>query len=78
MQKYHTAVLLAVSRGMGMPLTRSFAPNESFAFYDRFSTFFRENLGIELIRYILESDQRQALNTIECLNGNLNENIPRN
>jgi hypothetical protein len=78
MQKCHTGILLAVSRNRGMLSTASFGLNESFALYDRFYTFFRENLGIELIRYVLESDQGPALNTIECLNGHLSANIPRN
>jgi hypothetical protein len=60
---YHTAVLMAVSHNVGIPLGVSFGPKESFEIYDRFYAFFDEH-GVDLRRYVLLSDQGAALKSI--------------
>jgi hypothetical protein len=64
MRQYHTAVLIAVIRVVGIPLAFSFGPQESIELYDRFSTVFRDEIGIDLTPYILLSDQGAALKSI--------------
>jgi hypothetical protein len=57
---YHTAVLVAVSHNVGIPLAVSFGKSESVELYDKFYTWF-DKFGIKLRLYILESDQGLAL-----------------
>jgi hypothetical protein len=60
----HAAVLMAVTRNVGIPLGVSFGPKESFEIYDRFYTLFDEH-GVDLRGYILFSDQGAALRSID-------------
>jgi hypothetical protein len=63
-RQYHTAILLAIIQNVGLPLGFSFGPQESIDLYDHFYTTFRDELGIDLTRYVLLSDQGAALKTI--------------
>jgi hypothetical protein len=63
-RQYHTAILLAIIHNVGLPLGFSFGPQESIDLYDHFYTTFRDELGINLTRYILLSDQGAALKAI--------------
>jgi hypothetical protein len=60
---YHTAVLVAISHKVGIPLAIAFGRKESILLYDKFYAFF-DNIGINLRGYILESDQGSALISI--------------
>jgi hypothetical protein len=60
---YHTAILIAVSHNVGIPLAYAFGPKESIELYDSFYTAF-DDLGINLRTYILESDQGSALKSV--------------
>jgi hypothetical protein len=60
---YHTAVLVAVSHNVGIPLAIAFGAQETVALYQRFYTFF-DKVQINLRTYILESDQGRALISI--------------
>jgi hypothetical protein len=64
MNHYHTAILLAVSHNVGIPLAISFGPKESFELYNRLYTFFRTDLNIDLTPFFLESDQGPALKQV--------------
>jgi hypothetical protein len=63
-RQYHTAILLAIIHNVGLPLGFSFGPQELIDLYDHFHTTFRDELGIDLIRYVLLSDQGAALKAI--------------
>jgi hypothetical protein len=63
-RQYHTAILLAIIHNVGLPLGFAFGPQESIDLYDYFYTTFRNELGIDLTRYILLSDQGAALKVI--------------
>jgi hypothetical protein len=60
---YYTAILVAVSHNVGIPLAFSFGSHENIALYDSFYTAF-SSLGIDLRQYILESDQGSALKSV--------------
>lgn len=60
---YHTAILVAVSHNVGIPIALSFGPAENIALYDSFYTAF-DALGINLRGWILESDQGWALKAV--------------
>jgi hypothetical protein len=60
---YHTAVLIAVSHNVGIPIGVSFGPKESLDIYDRVYAFFDKH-GVDLRGYVLLSDQGGALRSI--------------
>jgi hypothetical protein len=60
----HTAILLAIIHIVGLPLGFAFGPRESIDLYDHFYTTFRDELGIDLTRNVLLSDQGVALKAI--------------
>jgi hypothetical protein len=64
-RQYHTATLLAIIHTVGLPLGFSFGHQESIDLYDHFYTTFRDELGINLTRCVLLSDQGAALKVIE-------------
>jgi hypothetical protein len=53
--------LVAVRHNVGIPLAISFGPRETVELYDTFYRVFQGEFGINLKRYILESDQGPAL-----------------
>jgi hypothetical protein len=72
MNKYILAVLMAVSRNVGIPLAFAFGPRETVDRYNQFSEIFSTKFGINLRIYPLESTTDitffQTLHT-ECLCG---------
>jgi hypothetical protein len=60
----HTAILLVSIHNVGLPLSFSFGPHESIDLYDHFYMTVRDELGIDLTRYALLSDQGAALKAI--------------
>jgi hypothetical protein len=64
LRQYHTAILIAVIRNVGIPLAYSFGPQETVELYDEFYKVFQEQLGINLTQYILLSDQGAALKKV--------------
>jgi hypothetical protein len=60
---YHTAILIAVSHNVGIPLAYAFGPKESIELYDSFYTAF-DVFDINIRAYILESDQGSALKSV--------------
>jgi hypothetical protein len=56
--------LLAIIHNVGLPLGFAFGSQESIDLYDHFYTTFRNELGIDLTRYALLSDQGAALKAI--------------
>jgi hypothetical protein len=63
-RQYHTAILLAIIHNAGLPLGFSFGQQELIDLCDHFCTTFRDELGIDLARYILLSEQGTALKAI--------------
>jgi hypothetical protein len=59
-RQYHTAILFAIIHNVGLPFGLAFGPQESIDLYDHFYTTFRDELGINLTRYVLLSDQGAA------------------
>jgi hypothetical protein len=64
MSQYYTAILVAVSHNVGIPLAISFGSSESIELYDTFYRVFETEFGIKLDKYILESDQGPALRAV--------------
>jgi hypothetical protein len=64
-RQYHTAILLAITHNVGLPLGFSFRLQESVDLYGHFYTTFRDERGINLTRDIILSDQGVALKVIE-------------
>jgi hypothetical protein len=60
---FYTAILVAVSHNVGIPVALSFGTHETVELYDSFYTAF-SSLGIDLRQYILESDQGAALKAV--------------
>jgi hypothetical protein len=63
MRQYRAAILMAVSHNVGIPLALSFGPKEDIALYDLLYMAF-DSLGVNIRRYILESDQGPALRRV--------------
>jgi hypothetical protein len=63
-RQYHTAILLAIIHNVGLPLGFAFGQQESIDLYDHFYMTFRDELGINLTRCVLLSDQGAALKAI--------------
>jgi hypothetical protein len=63
MRQDHAAILMAVSHNVGIPLALSFGYKEDVALDDSFYTAF-DSLGVNIRKYILESDQGAALRRV--------------
>jgi hypothetical protein len=61
---YYTAILVAVYHNVGIPIAFTFGGGETEDLYNTFSVTFQELFGIDLKKYILESDQGSALKKI--------------
>jgi hypothetical protein len=61
LNQFHTAILIAVSYTVGLPLALSFGPHDTIELDGRFYAVLLQDFQIDLGRYILESDQGAAL-----------------
>jgi hypothetical protein len=55
-RQYHPAILLTIIHNVGFPLAFSFGRPESMELYDQCYTTVRDEVGIDITRYVLLSD----------------------